>query len=149
MLSLNFFSIFIVASWPWQAFGTLEMRCCGQHPWAKQLNGLFTSSCTTLSSMSAEIPNTAGVAPKSQRDCFSIKSGVTLVLCFTLSFVATLARAQCISRVVRECYRWILKKNLFVSASHISVWLTMLFCSGNGFWFQSCKWVKFWFMDWF
>lgn len=68
--------------------------CCPQHLWAKQLNGLFTSWCTTLSSVYSEIQNTAGIALKSQRDCFSIKSGVTPVLCFSPSFVILSARAQ-------------------------------------------------------
>lgn len=74
------------------------MVCCGQHPWAKkkQLNSLFRSWCVTLSSMPLEIPNTAGIAPESQRDCFSIKSRVTLDLCFYLSFVTTPAMAQCV-----------------------------------------------------
>lgn len=45
---------------------------------------------------------------KDSRDCFSIQIEVTLVfIFFYLSFVTTPARAECISRVVYQCYKWI------------------------------------------
>lgn len=87
-----------------------------RHRWAKQLKTLFTGWCVTLCSVSSRVPKYSQNPPrKSKRDYFSIKSGVTPVLCSSLAFTTTPARAQCISRAVHECYKidFIFKRKSF------------------------------------
>lgn len=110
-----------------------------RHRWAKQLKTLFTGWCVTLCSVSSRVPKYSQNPPrKSKRDYFSIKSGVTLVLCSSLAFTATPARAQCISRAVHECYK---KNNLFFFFSEGSVhslWAVFIYFLG---WIWLLPWM--------
>lgn len=90
----------------------------------------------TLCSVSSRVPKYSQNPPrKSKRDYFSIKSGVTLVLCSSLAFTATPARAQCISRAVHECYKidFIFKRksfSFFSEGSMHSLWAAFIYFLG-------------------
>lgn len=94
----------------------LQVRCGHSIPEQNNLTVYSQADAWPCLLCPQKFQNTAGSTPKSQRDCFSINSGVTLVFCFFLSpLLLPLQGHSVFPELYMNVTSGFIKKNLFLS----------------------------------